>query len=75
MLLVHGAAHGLGPQAYMRDLGIDLLLIIESDSSSAKAFASRRRLGKQRRAPKTRDEYLKKKGFVEVEASKSHKRC
>ena len=36
--LVHGAAH----------LGIDLLLIVESDSSSAKAFASRRRLGKQR---------------------------
>ena len=32
----------------MRDFGIDLLLVIESDSSSAKAVASGRRLGKQR---------------------------
>ena len=32
----------------MRDLGFDLTLIIESNSSSAKAFASRRGLGKER---------------------------
>ena len=46
--LVHGAAHRLGLQAYARDLGTNLHLIIESDSSSAKAFASRRGLDKQR---------------------------
>ena len=46
--LVRGAAHWLGFQAYKRDLGIDLPLIIKSDSSCAKAFASRRGLGKQR---------------------------
>ena len=48
--LVEGAAHGLGLQAYMHDLGIDLLLIIKSDSSNAKAFACPRGLGKQRHA-------------------------
>ena len=48
MFLVHGAAHGLGLQAYMRDFGIDFFLIIEPDSSSAEAFASRRGLGQQR---------------------------
>ena len=46
--LVHGAAHGLGLQAYLRDIGIDLPLIVDSDSSSARSFASRRGLGKQR---------------------------
>lgn len=46
--LVHGAANGLGLQAYLRDLGIELPLVVESDSSSARAFSSRRGLGKQR---------------------------
>ena len=46
--LVHGTSHGLGLQAFLRDLGLELGLIVESDSSSAKAFASRRGLGKQR---------------------------
>ena len=44
-------AHGLGLQAHMRDLGINLPLIIESDSSMTKAFASRRGLGEQRHVP------------------------
>eukprot|EP00972_Heterocapsa_arctica_P085461 12594962-Heterocapsa_arctica.AAC.1 len=46
--LVHGAPNGLGMQAYLRDLGIELPLFIESDSSSARAFSSRRGLGRQR---------------------------
>jgi len=46
--LVHGSSHGLGLQAFLRDLGLHLDLMIESDSSSARAFASRRGLGKQR---------------------------
>ncbi len=37
-----GAAHGLGLKAYFRDLGFDLRLKVSSDSSSARAFASRR---------------------------------
>ena len=48
--LVHGAAHGQGLQAYVRDFGINVLRNIGSDSSSAKAVASRRGLGKQRHA-------------------------
>ena len=46
--LVHGAAHGLGCQAYLKDLGVDVKLVIESDSNAARAFASRKGLGKQR---------------------------
>lgn len=46
--LTHGAANGLGLQAYLRDLGFDFPLVVESDSTSAGAFASRRGLGKQR---------------------------
>eukprot|EP00972_Heterocapsa_arctica_P049787 7324900-Heterocapsa_arctica.AAC.1 len=46
--LVHGAANGLGMQAYLRYLGIELPLIIKYDSSSARAFSSRRGLGRQR---------------------------
>ncbi len=46
--LVHGAAHGLGFQAYYADLGIKLDVRLESYSSSAKSFTSRRGLGKQR---------------------------
>ena len=46
--LVHGAAHGLGLQAYLKDLGLNFNLRIFSDSSSAKALSNRRGLGKQR---------------------------
>lgn len=46
--LVHGTSHGLGLQAFMRDLGLVVGLVVESDSSSAKSFASRKGLGKQR---------------------------
>ena len=46
--LVHGAVHGLGLQSYLKDLGLHLDLVIESDSTSAKSFASRQGLGKQR---------------------------
>ena len=46
--LCHGGAHGLGMQAYLRDLGLFLDVVVQSDSSSAKSFASRRGLGKQR---------------------------
>ena len=46
--LVHGAAHGLSLQAYMRDLGLEFAVVVDSDSTSAKAFASRLGLGKQR---------------------------
>ena len=45
---VHGAVHGLGMQSYLADWGIHLGLVIESDSTSAKSFASRQGLGKQR---------------------------
>ena len=46
--LCHGGAHGLALQAYLRDLGLNSSVTVQSDSSSAKAFASRRGLGKQR---------------------------
>ena len=46
--LVHGGAHALGLRSYMRDLGLEFQLELESDSTSAKAFASRKGLGKQR---------------------------
>ena len=46
--LVHEAVHGLGLQSYLEDWGISLDLVIESDSTSAKSFASRQGLGKQR---------------------------
>ena len=46
--LVHGASYGLGLQAYFQDLNLQFGLVVESDSSSAKAFASRIGLGKQR---------------------------
>ena len=39
---------GLGLQSYLEDWGIKLDLAIESDSTSAKSFASRQGLGKQR---------------------------
>ena len=46
--LVHGGSHGLGLQAYFLDIGIKVGLVVLSDSTSAKSFASRRGLGKQR---------------------------
>jgi hypothetical protein len=46
--LCHGGAHGLAMQAYLQDLGLDVGVVVQSDSSSAKAFTSRRGLGKQR---------------------------
>ena len=46
--LVHGAVHGLGMQSYLVDWGMHLGVIIESDSTSAKSFASRQGLDKQR---------------------------
>ena len=46
--LVHGAAHALGLQAYLKDLGFNFDVRIFSDSSSAKALSNRRGLGKQR---------------------------
>ena len=45
---MHGGAHALGLRSYMRDLGLEFQLELESDSTSAKAFASRKGLGKQR---------------------------
>ena len=39
------ARRGLGLEAHMRDLGFDLLLIIESDSSSEQVFCKLARLG------------------------------
>lgn len=46
--LVHGAAHGLGLRSYFADLGLPMDIVVQSDSNAAKAFASRRGLGKQR---------------------------
>ena len=46
--LVHGAAHGLGLRSYFADLGLEMDVVIQSDSNAARAFASRRGLGKQR---------------------------
>ena len=46
--LTHGAAHGMGLKAYMADIGFETSLQIFSDSSAARAFASRRGLGRQR---------------------------
>jgi len=46
--LVDGGGRGLGMQTFMRDLGLDLSLVVESDSNSAKSFATRLGLGKQR---------------------------
>ena len=46
--LCHGAAHGLGLQSFMRDLNLNVTLMVESDSNSARSFASRLGLGRQR---------------------------
>ena len=45
--LTHGAARGLGLRSYMADPGFEMSLEILSDSSAARAFASRRGLGRQ----------------------------
>ena len=52
--LVHGSCHALGIQSYLRDLGINVDITIESDSNAAKAFASRQGLGKQRQTTEFR---------------------
>ena len=62
--LVHGAAHGLGLEAHTRDLRTDLPLIIESDTASAKAFASRRGLGKQGHARRGRSEQFRDQEYA-----------
>ncbi len=46
--MVTGAAEGLGMQALMEDLGWETEVVIKTDSSTAKAVASRRGLGKLR---------------------------
>ena len=46
--LVRGACFGLGMQAYFEDWDIKLRLRVHSDSSSARSFAKRLGLGKQR---------------------------
>ena len=46
--LVRGACYGLGMQAYYADWHMQLALRVHSDSSSARAFAKRQGLGKQR---------------------------
>ena len=46
--LVRGSCFGLGMQAYYEDWDIKLRLRVHSDSSSARSFAKRRGLGKQR---------------------------
>lgn len=48
--LVHGAAHALGLQAFLLDIGIELVVMVETDSSSARSSSSRKGLGKQRHA-------------------------
>ena len=45
---MYGAWHALGLQSYLRDLGIEVDVVLESDSNAAKAFAGRQGLGKQR---------------------------
>ena len=46
--LVHGGAHSLGMQSFLRDLGLELAIVLESDSNAAGALCSRKGLGKQR---------------------------
>ena len=46
--LTKGAALGLGLQAILEDWGVKVTLVVASDSSAAKGFASRRGLGRQR---------------------------
>ena len=46
--LTKGASYGLGTQAFFEDWDLQLALRVHSDSSSAKAFAKRLGLGRQR---------------------------
>ena len=46
--VVKGASVGLGVQAMLKDLGVELSLEILTDASAAKGIASRRGLGKTR---------------------------
>lgn len=46
--MVKAAAAALGLQALMKDWGLEAQIVIESDSSAARSFASRRGLGRLR---------------------------
>ena len=46
--MVSGCAEGLGLQALMKDLGWEAKVVVKTDSTTAKAVASRRGLGKLR---------------------------
>ena len=46
--IVRGACYGLGLQSTLRDWGLEVEVHVYSDSSSARSFAKRRGLGKQR---------------------------
>ena len=48
--LTHGASRGLGLTSYLAALGFEMSLEILSDSSAARAFASRRGLTPETRA-------------------------
>ena len=48
-VLVQGAAAGMHVQSLLRDWGVDADVEVLSDSSAARAFASRRGLGHMRR--------------------------
>eukprot|EP00974_Lingulodinium_polyedra_P121539 11179382-Lingulodinium_polyedra.AAC.1 len=43
-----GASRGLGVQTMLREMGVNAVLLVSTDSSSAKAFASTRGLGRMR---------------------------
>ena len=46
--LTKGAAYALGIQSHFRDWGVELKILIRSDSSSGLSFSSRRGLGRMR---------------------------
>ena len=43
-----GASRGLGFQSMLREMGLEVNLVVSTDSSAAKAFASTRGLGRMR---------------------------
>ena len=46
--LVEGAVRALGLQSMMRELGIEVDVVLATDSSAAKSFSSQRGLGRMR---------------------------
>ena len=46
--LVEGATRSLGLQSMMRELGLRKNIVVQTDSSAAKSFASQRGLGRMR---------------------------